>query len=180
MLVWQKAEDVKCTSDSLQPDFYPSKPWQGHHKGLQPILLLALPTLSRAPFLLVMLSVKVTGTILRAACQLTFIKQAIKLQITGLYGFIILDAMLCRITASGWGLKGRGVSEEAGRMFARGGWFSGRFVVLRAVTTSVFAQDRRAFRYRQSAFYRSQKKRAATVKTRLSWCIPVTRTSLMS
>lgn len=37
-----------------------------------------------------MLSVKVTGTILGAACQLTFIKQAIKQQITGLYGFIIL------------------------------------------------------------------------------------------
>lgn len=37
-----------------------------------------------------MLSVKVAGTILGAACQLTFIKQAVKQQITGLYGFIIL------------------------------------------------------------------------------------------
>lgn len=64
-----------------------------------------------------MLSVKVTGTILRAACQLTFIKQAIKQQITGLYGFIMLDAMLCyagsQPWAEGWG--GGGVVLVVGR-----------------------------------------------------------------
>lgn len=76
-----------------------------------------------------MLSVKVTGTILGAACQLTFIKQAIKQQITGLYGFI-MPAMQDHSP----GLRGEGGragSGEAGRMLAgqpgsRGGLLSQR------------------------------------------------------
>lgn len=95
----------------------------------------APPSLPNAPFLLVMLSVKVTGTILGAACQLTFIKQAIKEQITGLYGFIIQAA---QDLSPGLGLWGGG--ETLGRT----AWFSWRFVVPAAVTMSVFAQDRGA------------------------------------
>lgn len=63
-----------------------------------------------------MLSVKVAGTILGAACQLTFIKQAVKQQITGLYGFIILA-----MQDHSPGLRGEGVcagSGEAGTMLA--------------------------------------------------------------
>lgn len=88
-----------------------------------------------------MLSVKVTGTILGAACQLTFIKQAVKLQITGLYGFIMLAMQDHSPGLRGWrgGLswywRGR---ENVGRT----AWFSWRFVVPTAVTMSMFAQDR--------------------------------------
>lgn len=60
-----------------------------------------------------MLSVKVTGTILGAACQLTFIKQAVKQQITGLYGFIML-AMQVHSPGLRIGGGGRAGSAEAG------------------------------------------------------------------
>lgn len=63
-----------------------------------------------------MLSVKVTGTILGAACQLTFIKQAIKQQITGLYGFIMLAMQDHSPGLRGEGDRAR--SGEAGRMLA--------------------------------------------------------------
>lgn len=56
-----------------------------------------------------MLCVKVAGTIQGAACQLTFIKQAVKQQITGLYGFIT-SATQDRSP----GLRGEGVCAGSG------------------------------------------------------------------
>lgn len=60
------------------------------------------------------------------------------------------------------GLRVEGVGSQwgGGENVGRRGWFSGRFVVLRAVIMSVFAQDRRPF---SAGFLRIPKKqRAAT------------------
>lgn len=85
---------------------------------------------------------KVTGTILGAACPLTFIKRAVKQQITGLYGFIMLPLQVHSPWA-GW-LRGFAVvAQKAGLTVSR----KDSLVLVEhllsqnAVTMSVFAQE---------------------------------------